>query len=296
MTETMTKKILLPILILILAGFACLTGSGNGTPAPKPDSGQARPGGEERFAGVTYTKDTRTSPRPMAIHVVAVDLRADGIGILVTPGDADRDLPLDARTTSEFLAEFGVQIAVNGDGFTPWHSYTPLDYYPHSGDPVDVLGFAASNGVVYSQPRDNVPTLYFGRSKNKAVFNRPPGKINHAISGLEMIVKKGKAVNGLGDNPQPRTAIGLNRGGKKLIIVVVDGRQSGYSEGATLAELAAIMLEYGAHEAMNMDGGGSSTLAMAGTDAIVLNSPIEHYIPGRERPVGNHLGIFAKGK
>ncbi len=46
---------------------------------------------------------------------------------------------------------------------------------------------------------------------------------------------------------------------------------------------------------MNLDGGGSSTMVVAGRDgqSRVLNSPIDNYIPGRERPVANHLGIFA---
>jgi hypothetical protein len=47
---------------------------------------------------------------------------------------------------------------------------------------------------------------------------------------------------------------------------------------------------------MNLDGGGSSTLAVEGANGRpeVLNSPIHQRIPGRERPVGNHLGIFAE--
>jgi exopolysaccharide biosynthesis protein len=46
--------------------------------------------------------------------------------------------------------------------------------------------------------------------------------------------------------------------------------------------------------AMAMDGGGSSTLVVEGEDGSprILNTPIDNYIPGRERPVGNHLGIY----
>jgi exopolysaccharide biosynthesis protein len=87
----------------------------------------------------------------------------------------------------------------------------------------------------------------------------------------------------------------LDRRGKKLIILVIDGRQSGYSEGATLTELAELIREYGAYHAMNLDGGGSSTLVMQGQDGrpILLNSPIDQQVRGRERAVGNHLGVFA---
>ena len=48
--------------------------------------------------------------------------------------------------------------------------------------------------------------------------------------------------------------------------------------------------------AMSLDGGGSSTMVTQGEDGnpIILNSPIDHYIPGTERPVGTHLGIYVK--
>jgi exopolysaccharide biosynthesis protein len=81
------------------------------------------------------------------------------------------------------------------------------------------------------------------------------------------------------------------------LLFVVDGRQPNYSEGMSLPELAQVMLDYGADTALNLDGGGSSTLVMEGNDGKphVLNSPIHGRVPpGRERPVANHLGIFAK--
>ena len=76
---------------------------------------------------------------------------------------------------------------------------------------------------------------------------------------------------------------------------MIDGRQPGYSEGVSLGELADLMIEYGADHAINLDGGGSSTLVVEGTDgtARILNSPIHGRIPGRERPVANQLGIYA---
>jgi exopolysaccharide biosynthesis protein len=76
----------------------------------------------------------------------------------------------------------------------------------------------------------------------------------------------------------------------------VDGRQPFYSQGATFVELAELLRKQGAYVAMSMDGGGSATLVVegqAGTPRI-LNTPIDNYIPGRERPVGNHLGIYIK--
>jgi hypothetical protein len=248
----------------------------------------------EIYPGVTYYRRVHFTPYPMIAHIVTVDTTAKNISFLVTPGNKDESLPLKARTTSKFLREFNVQIAVNGDGFTPWYSYGPFYYYPHSGQRIKPNGFAASEGNIYSNVKKS-PTLYI--SKNGRVSFSRPDDIYNAISGDRLIVRNGKPVIGLdNDTPAPRTAIGLDNSGEKLIIIVVDGRQPLYSSGATMAELANYLVYYGAQTALNFDGGGSSTLVFEGLfgTSRVVNSPIHTGIPGRERPVGNHLGIFAK--
>ena len=256
---------------------------------------QPRPAQETIFKGVEYIREVQQSPRPLVVHVIRIDLRTPGLSFLVTPGDPDAEYPLEARTTSAFLDEFDLQVAVNGDGFEPWSSNSLFSYYPHSGDPVDPIGFAASNGRIYSEDTDDEPTLYISKT-NRARFNQPPGKIHNAISGNQMIVVRGKAPQNLDDDSQPRTAIGLDKKMRTLIIAVVDGRQPGYSQGATLDELAGIMIDHGAYNAMNLDGGGSSTLVRQGllNRPQVLNSPVDHSIPSRQRVVGNHLGIYVK--
>jgi len=210
--------------------------------------------------------------------------------------------PLHARTTSAFLEEFGLKIAVNGDGFHPWWSRSPLDYYPHVGDSVTPNGIAASKGKIYSkdvitEDFDPIPTLYISRG-NELVFNHPPSKIFNAISGDRMLIVGGQILEEIKADSklQPRTAIGINKNGRWLYLVVVDGRQPLYSEGATYQELAQILLDWGANDAMALDGGGSSVMTVLGEDGkpSILNSPIDQYIPGRERAVANHLGISLK--
>ncbi len=249
------------------------------------------------FQGITFVRDVRDQPRPLVIHVVTVQLDAPGIGFLVTPGEPDQDLPLRARKTSQFLAEFDVQVAVNGDFFGPFYSKSPWDYYPRVGDPVDVRGLAASRGIVYSVGLQARPTLYLSQD-NRASFYEPLGEVYNAISGTPMLVQDERVVATSGDmngEPHPRVAIALDRDARQLIIVVVDGRQPNYSEGVTLVELAAIVIEFGGHTALNLDGGGSTTLAAEGASGkpVLLNSPIDNLIPGRERPVANHLGVYA---
>ena len=257
---------------------------------------------QKLYEGVTYRRVVKFIPHPMIAHVIEIDTKTNGIELLITPPDSDGETPLNARTTSQFLDEFDVQIAINGDGFSPWWSRSPADYYPHVGDPVAPLGLSASNGKVYSTGVQTTigikPTLYVSR-RNVLSFNNPPNNIHSAISGDRMIVLKGELVADLNDKGvEPRTAIGMNRNGRYLYLVVVDGRQPFYSSGATFAELAQILIEQGAYIAMSLDGGGSSTMVIEGEagEPVILNSPIDNYIPGRERPVANHLGIHLRGE
>jgi len=266
-----------------------------GWPAPIPVK-------QKLYAGVTYRRVVQWIPRPMIAHVLVIDTKMKGIEFLVTPPDLEGENPLKARTTSQFLDEFGLQVAVNGDGFSPWWSRSPADYYPHIGDPVTPLGFAASKGKVYSTGVETntgvEPTLYISR-RNALTFNSQPNNVYSAISGGRMLVLKGEAVPDLDDQTlEPQTAIGINRNGRYLYIVVVDGRQPLYSNGITFAKLAEFLIKQGAYVAMSLDGGGSSTLVIEGRNGepIILNSPIDNYIPGRERPVGNHLGIYLERK
>lgn len=262
-----------------------------GRPAPIPMK-------RTLYEGVTYRRVVQFTPHPMIAHVIVIDTKVNGIGLLVTPPDSNDELPLKARTTSQFLDEFGVQIAINGDGFDPWWSNGPADYYPHVGEPVTPLGLTASGGKIYTEgvPKEigTEPTLYISR-KNGLSFNKRPDRVFQAISGDRMLLQQGEIAADLeAGEPDPRTAVGLNKNGRYLILVVVDGRQPFYSEGATFIQLAQLMIDQGAYVAMSLDGGGSSTLVIEGEngDPVILNSPIDNYIPGRERPVANHLGVF----
>jgi Phosphodiester glycosidase len=295
----LSRKIISLTLILVMVcacGAASLAGAAWWRSAGRP---QPAPTSQELFSGVSYSREVRNSPRPMVVHTLLVDLRDPGVRLLVTPGDPDAEHSLRARTTSDFLEEFDLQVAVNGDGFQPWYSNTIFSYYPHKGDPIDPTGLAASQGTQYAPANGAEPTLYISRT-NRARFNEPIGGMYNAISGLLMLAAGGKLLPEVpeaeGANiPQPRTAVGLDKNSRHLIIVVVDGRQPGYSEGISLVELAELLIEKGAFYAMNMDGGGSSTMVSASKSgkARLLNSPIDQRIPGRERPVGNHLGIYA---
>lgn len=118
-------------------------------------------------------------------------------------------------------------------------------------------------------------------------------EITHATAGGPRIVSDGKVdvrltAEGMSSSyasRHARTAFGLTKD-KKLILVAVDGRQNSISRGVTLTELAEIMLRYGAEDAVNMDGGGSTACIVRDQ---VINAPSD----GSQRPVASMLLVHA---
>lgn len=121
-----------------------------------------------------------------------------------------------------------------------------------------------------------------------------------ALTGGTLLVKDGNVITNFTHSPTapstraPRTAVGTTADGKTLLIVAVDGRASGGSIGMTQAELAAYMKELGCANAINFDGGGSTTMLAreAGTAGLsLINTPSD----GFERGVSASLGVFSIG-
>ncbi|GAB4453247.1 MAG: hypothetical protein OHK0029_05690 [Armatimonadaceae bacterium] len=259
-----------------------------------------RPATETLEPGVSYQRIVRRKPHPLVVHIVTVDLSREKLRFQVTPRDQKGSKPLLARTTSEYLREAGAQLAINGDFFDPWWARTPWDYYPHSGDPVDILGRACSNGNWYSNSprRSRRPTLFLGKNNRAHIGTTFPENFEpyNALSGHAIFLRGGD-FTGAGDrNRHPRSVVALDEKQNTLYLVVADGRQRFYSDGATLKELAEILKAAGADTALNLDGGGSSTLVYSPSPGKVrvLNRPIQTGIPGRERPIANHLAVFLK--
>ena len=121
----------------------------------------------------------------------------------------------------------------------------------------------------------------------------------HTLSFGPGLVEDGAVVAGIDDvevdtnfgnhsvqGNQPRTAIGLVEA-NHLLLVVVDGRSTGYSRGLGMNELAQMFVDRGATVAYNLDGGGSSTMVF---DGDLVNDPLGR---GRERGTSDILYIGA---
>jgi hypothetical protein len=89
----------------------------------------------------------------------------------------------------------------------------------------------------------------------------------------------------------PRTAVGIGANGRRLLLLVVDGRQPGHSVGIGTRPLAELLRAMGARDAINLDGGGSSALVVRARDGVttVVNKTSD---PTGERPVGNALAVL----
>ena len=260
---------------------------GNGLPASIRQS---------LFPGITYLRKILLSPRQNVVHVMAIDLKTVNLEFLVTPSP-NADNILCARVTSKFLEEFKLHVAINGGYFSYLDAtHDPAAYCPNGGDPVRISDYAASRGKIYSPKKTAQPIIYFG-PRNQVTINKEQGNVFNAISGDRIVVDGSLVVKTLAANaPNPRTAIGINKNARWLTLMVVDGRQPGYSEGVTFPELAELLISYGVYTGVNMDGGGSSTMTIKGFDgkARVLNFPIDMNKPGRERAVANHLGLYIR--
>ena len=123
----------------------------------------------------------------------------------------------------------------------------------------------------------------------------PPAVFNYEdhTNGVSMLLKDGakaltweaeRAPKSFADSRHPRTAVAKLKDGR-VLFVTVDGRQSGVSVGMTLAELADYLLSLGAVEAINLDGGGSTTMVL---DGRVVNKPSD---TNGERKVGDAIVV-----
>jgi exopolysaccharide biosynthesis protein len=161
------------------------------------------------------------------------------------------------------------------------------------------VGMAMSDGVLWHRPKTPRPYLEITRS-NVAKLENGSGPVDAAaremVGGSQIIVRDGHSVtftNLFATARHPRTAVGIDTSGTELTLLVVDGRQSELSLGMTLAELSEEMIHQGCTAAINLDGGGSTTLACRNAKSKkleVLNSPSDT----KERSVADVLGVTVK--
>lgn len=150
------------------------------------------------------------------------------------------------------------------------------------------------NGYIIAIPKDsnfNIHTIAIGDS---FTFKDPKilDVLDTLIGGGSILVDKGKLnsefslpING----NHPRSAIGFTEDYTKVILTTVEGRKT-FVPGVTESELAEIMIDLGAYYAINLDGGGSSTLIKRDFGKMSYQ-PTNYLSDGSERRVYNGIGI-----
>jgi exopolysaccharide biosynthesis protein len=106
---------------------------------------------------------------------------------------------------------------------------------------------------------------------------------------LDITTAREKMLPTFATDRHPRTAIASLRDGRALL-AVVDGRQPSLSIGMTLSELAGFLIELGAIEAINLDGGGSTTMVVR---SAIVNSPSD---ATGERPISDAILVRSSAR
>ncbi|MCK1809661.1 MULTISPECIES: phosphodiester glycosidase family protein [unclassified Micromonospora] len=247
---------------------------------------------------------------PIAGHPNAVGISAQGIGRVVEVGfEGAATLPAGPVP----LTQFNNMVQRDGVGvFTPlWGSYTRKRAVEGAARTVEVTltgGRVASVATTAGEgPIPAGSTVLLGREAGADALAalrpgdavdvtwRPRasdgGDLRAAVGGGNVLVRDGVVQTIADASLAPRTAVGFSADGRKMIMMTVDGRQVD-SRGVTQTEMGRMMAELGAANALNLDGGGSSTLLAREPGAATVqveNSPSD----GSERPVPNGLAVYA---
>lgn len=258
--------------------------------------------------GVVYRQRKIVGSEQFVAHILEIDLSKPGKHFSVTPADDSGGMEYVAMRTTSYLARSGAIAAVNASYFQPFAGGTPGgdDFYPQEGEPVNALGAVMSAQELVSPVetdrdiRINAIVCFKGLKINIEDGQICPDGFSNSVAAGPRLLASGrrrtflKFDNQYSSTAHPRTAIGVSADRTRAWIIVVDGRQIGYSDGATLSALTTLFLDVGASDAINLDGGGSSTLVVANADGdpVILSKPIHTGIPGRERPVANHISLM----
>ena len=145
-------------------------------------------------------------------------------------------------------------------------------------------------------------TNYNGKQTPRFVVKSKKQKDISYMAAQPMLIKNGQAVLPLADMPgfnvkKHNRSIVFTKG-KKVYFLVIDGRAKGKAEGMSIAEMCDLLLYLGAEQALNLDGGGSSTLYISepykGSNIVNYPSDNRKFDHQGERHISNHIGVYAR--
>ena len=242
--------------------------------------------------GLSYSKRTYRDKngKPVVAYVLEADpSKVELLNATPNYGDVIHNAKATTLEAMKSVAAAGYEVlaGVNADFFRINGDYSPQ-------------GLCVKQGKVLSSVNSRP---WFGITKDgRAVVGTAPdysqyaGKLQEAVGGSAVLLRNGlvENVGYLSDSKSdrhPRTVAGVKADGT-LLLIAVDGRQTNLSNGASLSDLAWILLELGATDAVNLDGGGSTTIITCNEAGkySVRNSPSD----GSLRKVYNSVVVVRK--
>ncbi len=278
------------------------------------------------YAGVTYIDRWLDAPRRIHLHIAQIDLATPGLRFKVSPPAGDREAM--RQSTLAFATLERAQVAINGHFFLPFPSTERTAWviglaasegrvYSAFESPAQRYALVA-NAPALNIDRDNRASLVHwdpAQPDGRRVLE--PVTLWNVVAGSAQVVTDGVVtVPQYRDAAHPvallepggpndysnavawsevataRTAIGLSRDQRTLTLFTADVR--GGSEGMRLDEVGRVLIDqYGVWDALNLDGGGSTSMALADpvTGEVTLVNTSSDNPAGRE--VATSLAVFA---
>ncbi len=229
---------------------------------------------------ITYLN---TSSQPMKVFILEVDLNNPTLRLKAgTPNNS----PAFARQTMSEIARTQdtagnrVLAAVNGDYFNLTTGVPSSAIYKKG---IPIKSQYCTLCTFMSIDDQNKATIV---SKDRTVDTT---KIREAIGGFHYLIKNSQKVTQGDVSIEPRTTVGVTAA-NVVYFVVVDGRSASYSNGISFSQLSDMFFALGVKDAINLDGGGSTTLVVKeGASWAVKNRPSD----GTQRAVANGWTIVS---
>ncbi len=237
----------------------------------------------------------RVTTDPLNIHVLIVDLTSPRVRIRAGLKN-DNDKPDDGETVRSICQRYNAVAGINCDYFAafadPWNDFRHIPQGHNMTDGLLILPPGRTSPIVPDRtamafPSDNSYAVV-------GIFMSPQQWWHNVVAGGPRIIRNG--VVGWEVEPdipdqtsrQPRTGAAVSADYKTLILATVDGRQPS-SRGMTANELGYLLKEFGGHNGLSFDGGGSTTMVINGT---TVNSPSD----GTDRRIANCLMILDRAR
>ena len=226
---------------------------------------------------------------PVRYHCVKINLASEKISIVTFP-KSENDFShkngkktdfFTGLTASQFSKKFNSAVTVNATPFGGRFKSAKLSLLTSTRR---ICGIHIAEKILLSEPIERYGAIVFSKNQNEAGYTAKILKnqkdedfvdYDFAFGGFFQILSDSKKIGNFAKINDSRTAIGLSADGKTLYLLVVEGEKRRESIGLSYSECADIFLKLGASEALQMDGGSSSSLFINGKNALSYSTRLK---------------------